>query len=62
VSYSIYVQRFAHGDAAPMDDELGHALLAPHVVSSQPEYGFVRIRASDDGEADIYAKSGQHRG
>lgn len=58
MSYSIYVQRFAHGDAAPMDDEFGHELLAPYIVSSQPEYGFVRIRASDGGQADVYASPG----
>lgn len=58
MSYSIYVQRFAHGDAAPMDDERGQVLLAPHVVAREPEYGFVRIRASDGGEADVYASPG----
>lgn len=58
MSYSIYIQRFAHGDAAPMDEERGRLLLAPYVVARKPEYGFVRIRASDDGEADVYANSG----
>jgi hypothetical protein len=57
VSYSIYVQRFADGDAAPMDDELGQVLLAPLVVAREPEYGFLRIRASDGGEADVYTSS-----
>lgn len=58
VSYSIYVQRFAHGDAAPMDDELGQALLAPHVVATEFEYGYQRIQASDGGEADVYKSPG----
>ncbi|MFI1093847.1 hypothetical protein [Streptomyces sp. NPDC020917] len=58
MSYGIYVQRFAHGDAAAMDDALGRKLLAPHVVSSMPEYGFTRIRAGDGGEADVYAGPG----
>lgn len=58
MSYSIYIQRFAHGDAAPMDDVRGQMLLAPHVVASEPEYGFVRVRASDGGEADVFASPG----
>jgi len=58
VSYGIYVQRFAHGDAAPMDDALGRELLAPYVVSSRPEFGFTRIRASDGGQADVHASPG----
>ncbi|MBY8882021.1 hypothetical protein [Actinacidiphila acidipaludis] len=58
MSYSIYLQRFSHGDAAPMDDGLGHAVLAPYVVSRKPEDGFVRIRANDGGEATVYASQG----
>lgn len=58
MSYSIYVQRFVQGDAAPLNDELGQTLLAPHVVAREPEYGFVRIRASDGGEADVYMGPG----
>ncbi|WP_164835999.1 hypothetical protein [Actinacidiphila soli] len=58
MSYSIYVQRFAHGDVAPMDDERGQVLLAPHVVAGEPDYGFIRIRASDGGEADVYTSPG----
>ncbi len=41
-----------------MDDELGRELLAPHVVTSHPEYGFARIRAGDGGQADVYASPG----
>jgi hypothetical protein len=37
-----------------MDDQLGHEILAPHVVSRQPEYEFVRIQAADGGQADVY--------
>ncbi|MEU6325076.1 hypothetical protein [Streptomyces sp. NPDC047009] len=58
MSYSIYLQRFSHGDAAPMDDDLGHALLAPYVVSAKPEHGFIRIRANDGGEATLYTSEG----
>ncbi|SEN15831.1 hypothetical protein [Actinacidiphila rubida] len=58
MSYSVFVQRFAHGDAAPMDDALAQELLAPYVVRSEPEFGFVRIAASDGGRADVYASPG----
>lgn len=58
MSYSIYIQRFARGDAAPLDDELGKALFEPHVVLQKPEFGFVRIQASDGGEADVYLNPG----
>jgi hypothetical protein len=41
-----------------MDDELGQALLAPHVVAREPEHGFMHIRAGDGGEAIVYASPG----
>ena len=57
MSYSLYIQRFAHGDAAPMDDKRLE-FLAPHVVAREPDHGFVLIRASDGGEAHVYASPG----
>lgn len=58
MSYGIFLQRFADGDAAPMDDALGRSLLAPHVVRSRPEHDFVRIRAADGGQADVHTSPG----
>lgn len=58
MSYAIWIQRFAHGDAAAMDDERGQEILAPYVVERKPEHGFLRIRASDGGDAAIYATPG----
>ncbi|MFC8722901.1 hypothetical protein [Kitasatospora sp. NPDC057198] len=55
MSYSLYLIRFEHGNAAVMDGGLFDEVIGPHVVKREPEHGFVQIRAEDGGEADIYA-------
>ncbi|WP_435131654.1 hypothetical protein [Actinacidiphila sp. bgisy144] len=55
MSYSLYLIRFEHGDAAAMDGELFDEVIGPHVVKREPEHGFVQIRTEDGGEADLYA-------
>jgi hypothetical protein len=41
-----------------MDDERGLVFLAPYVVAREPDHGFLLIRASDGGEAHVYASPG----
>lgn len=55
MSYSLYLIRFVHGDAAAMDGELFDEVIGPHVVKREPEHGFVQIRAEAGGEADVYS-------
>ena len=57
MSYSLFLIRFEHGEAAAMDRELFEEVIGPHVVKREPEHGFVLVRAEDSGEADVYATS-----
>ncbi|MBR7835945.1 hypothetical protein KDL01_21905 [Actinospica durhamensis] len=55
MSYSLYLIRFRAGDAAAMDGALLDGVIASYIVKREPEYGFVRIRTGDGGEAEVYA-------
>ena len=55
MSYSIWLQRFEDGSAAPMDFDAFEAVTAAHVHRREPQHGFLMLRMPDGGEADIYA-------
>jgi hypothetical protein len=57
VSYSLFLIRFEHGEAAVMDGALFNEVIGPCVVKREPEHGFVLVRAEDGGQADIYART-----
>ncbi len=51
----MYVQRFAHGEPAALDEALMHEVLRPYVIAGDRES--MLIRAGDGSEADVYADS-----
>lgn len=55
VGYDMFVQRFEHGEAAPLPSAAFHAVFGPHVDRTEPEYHLWHVHVSDDGEADLYA-------
>jgi hypothetical protein len=53
VSYDMFVQAFADGDAAPMPSA-AFDVFRPHIDRTEPERHFWHLRAPDGGEADIH--------
>lgn len=52
----MFVQRFEHGDVAPVPTSVFEAVFRSYVDKSEPEFDFLHIRVPDGGEADIYAR------
>ncbi|MFD9489330.1 hypothetical protein ACFWBX_36230 [Streptomyces sp. NPDC059991] len=59
MSYSLYLQRFEHGQSATMDAKAFWALVTPWVVANDPEHGFAQLRMEDGGEADVYVSGSE---
>ncbi|MEU8423492.1 hypothetical protein AB0C15_21720 [Micromonospora sp. NPDC048835] len=55
MSYDIFVQRFAHGDAAPMARDAFLATFEPRVDRREPQNNYWHISTDDGGTADIHA-------
>jgi hypothetical protein len=55
VGYDMVVQRFEHGEGAPMPSAAFHAVFGPHIDRMEPDYHLWHVRVSDGGEADLYA-------
>jgi hypothetical protein len=53
VSFDIYFQAFAHGEAVDADVPAVSAVLSPWVAEAEQPFDFVRI-ALPDGGADVY--------
>jgi hypothetical protein len=54
MSYDMFVQAFAAGDAAPMPSS-AFEVFRPHIDQARPEDHFWHLRTPDGGEADTYA-------
>jgi hypothetical protein len=54
MSFAMFVQGFADGDAAPMPSS-AFDVFRPHVDLTQPEHHFWRLCTPDGGDATIYA-------
>lgn len=55
MSYDVFVQRFVHGDAAPMAGEAFRSVFEPCVDGREPQHNYWHIVTGDGGTADIYA-------
>jgi hypothetical protein len=58
MSFDVFLQGFAAGEAAPGDPEAARRLLAPY-AASPPVDGFVQVRTGD-GEASVYGYGEDH--
>jgi hypothetical protein len=55
VSYAMFVQGFARGDAAPMPSS-AFDVFRPHIDVTDPQHHMWHLRTPDDGDATIYAE------
>ena len=55
MSYNLYLLRFADGAAVALDAGAFATVTEPMVVERDAAHCFVRLRACDGGEADLYA-------
>lgn len=53
VSYSIFVQRFVHGEEEAVDTTVFRNMIAPYVVGDAA-YGCYNVRAGDGSSAEIH--------
>ncbi|WP_182113145.1 hypothetical protein [Actinotalea sp. JY-7876] len=53
MSFDVFVQRFVDGQPAQADSAALHALVAPHVLRTEPEFNFAEL-GFEDGTADLY--------
>lgn len=53
MSFDVFFQRFAHGDAEPGGGELMREVLDPFVVREEPEHSFLLLEYGD-GSALVY--------
>jgi hypothetical protein len=55
VGFNMFVMRFHDGDVAAMKDNAFREVWGPYVDRAEPEFDLWHVRATDGGEADIYA-------
>jgi hypothetical protein len=55
VSYDMFVQRFEHGDAAPMGADAFRSVFGPSVDRREPQLNYWHVCTDDGGTADVYA-------
>jgi len=53
VSFDIFLQSFAGGEAAPGDPVAARRVLDPYLAAPPDGNGYAKVR-TDDGEADVY--------
>jgi hypothetical protein len=54
VSYDVFLFRFLNGDTTDIDASHLMALVEPFIIRREEEHDYVRLRAADGGEADLY--------
>jgi hypothetical protein len=54
VSYDVYLFRFQRGESMDIDPARLMELIQPLIASREEKHSYVRLRAPDGGEADLY--------
>jgi hypothetical protein len=54
VSYDVHLFRFQNGECMDIDAARLMEMIQPLIVCREEEFDYVRLRATDGGEADLY--------
>ena len=57
MSYNVHLFRFQRGECVDIDAARLMDMLQPLIVGTEEEFDYVRLRAADSGEADLYGVS-----